>query len=107
MQKLEKPERLEELERPEKPEGRERLEGEEGVHVAAEPDDATGYGRSRKVIGRRGGGGRGIGASIVRSLVRLGAHVSLLGRTAATLEALSAELKSSGAQTFCATANIA
>jgi NAD(P)-dependent dehydrogenase (short-subunit alcohol dehydrogenase family) len=52
------------------------------------------------------GGGRGIGASIVRSLVGLGAKVSLLGRTAATLEALALELKSSGARTFCATADI-
>jgi NAD(P)-dependent dehydrogenase (short-subunit alcohol dehydrogenase family) len=53
------------------------------------------------------GGGRGIGASIVRSLVSHGAKVSLLGRTASTLELLSAELKSAGAQTFCATADVA
>src|SRR5476651_2575921 len=52
------------------------------------------------------GGGRGIGASIVRTLVSHGAKVSLLGRTAATLEALAVELKSSGAQTFCATADV-
>jgi len=52
------------------------------------------------------GGGRGIGASIVRSLVSHGARVSMLGRTAATLEALAAELKSSGAKTFCATADV-
>jgi NAD(P)-dependent dehydrogenase (short-subunit alcohol dehydrogenase family) len=52
------------------------------------------------------GGGRGIGASIVRSLVSLGARVSMLGRTAATLEALATELKSSGAMTFCATADV-
>jgi len=52
------------------------------------------------------GGGRGIGASIVRSLVSCGARVSMLGRTAATLQALAAELKSSGAQTFCATADV-
>jgi NAD(P)-dependent dehydrogenase (short-subunit alcohol dehydrogenase family) len=52
------------------------------------------------------GGGRGIGASIVRSLVGQGARVSLLGRTPATLEALAVELKSSGAQTFCATADV-
>jgi NAD(P)-dependent dehydrogenase (short-subunit alcohol dehydrogenase family) len=52
------------------------------------------------------GGGRGIGASIVRSLVSRGARVSMLGRTAATLEALDAELKSSGAQTFCTTADV-
>jgi NAD(P)-dependent dehydrogenase (short-subunit alcohol dehydrogenase family) len=47
------------------------------------------------------GGGRGIGASIVRALAGHGAKVSLLGRTAATLEALAVELKSSGTQTFC------
>lgn len=52
------------------------------------------------------GGGRGIGASIVRALVGRGARVSLLGRTAATLEALAAELRSSGAQTFCATVDV-
>jgi NAD(P)-dependent dehydrogenase (short-subunit alcohol dehydrogenase family) len=52
------------------------------------------------------GGGRGIGASIVRLLVSHGAKVSLLGRTAATLEALAVELRSSGAQTFCATADV-
>ena len=43
---------------------------------------------------------------IVRSLVSHGAKVRLLGRTAATLEALAVELKSSGAQTFCATADV-
>jgi NAD(P)-dependent dehydrogenase (short-subunit alcohol dehydrogenase family) len=53
------------------------------------------------------GGGRGIGASIVRSLAAQGAKVSMLGRTAATLEALAAELESTGAQTFCATADVA
>jgi NAD(P)-dependent dehydrogenase (short-subunit alcohol dehydrogenase family) len=52
------------------------------------------------------GGGRGIGAGIVRALVSRGAKVSLLGRTAATLQALAVELKSNGAQTFCATADI-
>ena len=53
------------------------------------------------------GGGRGIGASIVRALIAQGAKVSMLGRTAATLEALAAELRTSGAQTFCATADVA
>ena len=52
------------------------------------------------------GGGRGIGASIVRSLVSRGARVSMLGRTAATPEALAAELQSSGAQTFFTTADV-
>ena len=52
------------------------------------------------------GGGRGIGASIVRLLVGQGARVSMLGRTAATLQALAVELKSNGAQTFCATADV-
>ncbi|HEX3950268.1 MAG TPA: SDR family NAD(P)-dependent oxidoreductase [Steroidobacteraceae bacterium] len=53
------------------------------------------------------GGGRGIGAGIVRSLVAQGAKVSMLGRTAATLEALASELESAGAQTFCAAADVA
>jgi NAD(P)-dependent dehydrogenase (short-subunit alcohol dehydrogenase family) len=53
------------------------------------------------------GGGRGIGASIVRSLVSHGARVSLLGRTASTLESLAAELRSGGAQAFCTTADVA
>ena len=44
------------------------------------------------------GGGRGIGASIVRSLAAQGAKVSMLGRTAATLETLAAELRQGGAQ---------
>lgn len=52
------------------------------------------------------GGGRGIGASIVRALVAQGAKVSMLGRTAATLEGLSAELKSAGAEIFHATADV-
>jgi len=52
------------------------------------------------------GGGRGIGASIVRSLTSHGAKVSMLGRTAATLQALAGELQSLGAQTFCATADV-
>jgi NAD(P)-dependent dehydrogenase (short-subunit alcohol dehydrogenase family) len=53
------------------------------------------------------GGGRGIGASIVRSLAAQGARVSMLGRTAATLEALASELNSGGAKTFCVTADVA
>jgi NAD(P)-dependent dehydrogenase (short-subunit alcohol dehydrogenase family) len=53
------------------------------------------------------GGGRGIGASIVRSLAAQGAKVSMLGRTAATLQALASELNSAGAETFCATADVA
>jgi NAD(P)-dependent dehydrogenase (short-subunit alcohol dehydrogenase family) len=53
------------------------------------------------------GGGRGIGAGIVRSLVSHGAKVSLLGRTASTLESLAAQLQSAGARTFCVTADVA
>jgi NAD(P)-dependent dehydrogenase (short-subunit alcohol dehydrogenase family) len=53
------------------------------------------------------GGGRGIGAGIVRSLAAQGAKVSMLGRTAATLETLAAELKGAGAQIFCTTADVA
>ncbi|HEX3913149.1 MAG TPA: SDR family NAD(P)-dependent oxidoreductase [Steroidobacteraceae bacterium] len=53
------------------------------------------------------GGGRGIGASIARLLSSQGARVSMLGRTAATLETTAAELRSSGAQIFCTTADVA
>jgi NAD(P)-dependent dehydrogenase (short-subunit alcohol dehydrogenase family) len=52
------------------------------------------------------GGGRGIGASIARSLASHGAKVSLLGRTASTLESLAAELHSDGAQTFCTISDV-
>jgi NAD(P)-dependent dehydrogenase (short-subunit alcohol dehydrogenase family) len=52
------------------------------------------------------GGGRGIGASIARSLAGHGAKVSLLGRNAATLETLAAELKSANAETFCVVADV-
>ena len=53
------------------------------------------------------GGGRGIGASIVRSLAAQGVKVSILGRTAATLETLATELKGAGTQIFCTTADVA
>src|SRR6201999_3058870 len=53
------------------------------------------------------GGGRGIGAGIVRALAAQGAKVSMLGRTAATLETLATELKAAGAQIFCTTADVA
>lgn len=53
------------------------------------------------------GGGRGIGASIVRALITQGARVSMLGRTAATLERLAQELRSCGAQVFCVAADVA
>jgi NAD(P)-dependent dehydrogenase (short-subunit alcohol dehydrogenase family) len=52
------------------------------------------------------GGGRGIGAGIARVLAGHGAQITLLGRTAATLEALAAELTAGGARTFCATADV-
>ncbi|HEY0746561.1 MAG TPA: SDR family NAD(P)-dependent oxidoreductase [Steroidobacteraceae bacterium] len=53
------------------------------------------------------GGGRGIGASIARSLASLGAKVSLLGRTAAALETLALELTATGGQNvFCVTADV-
>jgi NAD(P)-dependent dehydrogenase (short-subunit alcohol dehydrogenase family) len=65
-------------------------------------DDGSLQGRHALVTG----GGRGIGASVARSLVSRGARVSLLGRTAATLETLAVELRSGGAQIFCATADV-
>ena len=52
------------------------------------------------------GGGRGIGASIARALAARGARVTLLGRTAQTLEALAAEFESTGMQSFCVTADV-
>jgi NAD(P)-dependent dehydrogenase (short-subunit alcohol dehydrogenase family) len=52
------------------------------------------------------GGGRGIGASIARLLANSGAKVSLLGRTAATLEALSVELNANGSQTSYMVADV-
>jgi NAD(P)-dependent dehydrogenase (short-subunit alcohol dehydrogenase family) len=64
---------------------------------------------NRELHGRHAlvtGGGRGIGASIARALASRGARVSLLGRTAATLETMAAELRGAGAQIFCATADV-
>jgi NAD(P)-dependent dehydrogenase (short-subunit alcohol dehydrogenase family) len=52
------------------------------------------------------GGGRGIGASIARTLAGHGAKVTLLGRTAATLDALAAELNGSGAEAAGITADV-
>jgi NAD(P)-dependent dehydrogenase (short-subunit alcohol dehydrogenase family) len=65
--------------------------------------------QSKALTGRHAlvtGGGRGIGASIARALAGHGAKLTLLGRTAATLEALAAELSGGGAQVFCATADV-
>jgi NAD(P)-dependent dehydrogenase (short-subunit alcohol dehydrogenase family) len=52
------------------------------------------------------GGGRGIGASIARILAAHGARITLIGRTAATLESLAAELTGNGTQVFAATADV-
>jgi NAD(P)-dependent dehydrogenase (short-subunit alcohol dehydrogenase family) len=52
------------------------------------------------------GGGRGIGASIARNLAAQGAKITLLGRTAATLESLAAELAGNGIEVFTATADV-
>src|SRR5450631_547642 len=70
---------------------------------------SCGMSEDRALQGRHAlvtGGGRGIGASVARSLVSRGAKVSLLGRTAATLETLAVDLRSLGAQIFCATADV-
>lgn len=48
------------------------------------------------------GGGRGIGAAIVRRLAGLGASVSLMGRTPEPLQALAAELDETHPQRFAA-----
>jgi NAD(P)-dependent dehydrogenase (short-subunit alcohol dehydrogenase family) len=47
------------------------------------------------------GGGKGIGAEIARELRRLGADVSLLGRTEATLKAVAAELGGKSGYVVC------
>jgi NAD(P)-dependent dehydrogenase (short-subunit alcohol dehydrogenase family) len=52
------------------------------------------------------GGGRGIGASIARTLAAHGAKLTLAGRTAATVESLAAELTGGGAQAFAVTADV-
>jgi NAD(P)-dependent dehydrogenase (short-subunit alcohol dehydrogenase family) len=52
------------------------------------------------------GGGRGIGAAIARALAAQGAKVTLLGRNAATLEALAAEMTAAGSQVFGVSADV-
>lgn len=52
------------------------------------------------------GAGRGIGHSIARRLAACGAKLTLLGRTAATLEALRNELRAQNVQTHCVVADI-
>lgn len=54
------------------------------------------------------GGGRGIGAAIAEALARLGAAVSLVGRTASALEAEAERLaRAHGARVATATADVA
>ncbi len=52
------------------------------------------------------GAGRGIGASIARRLAQAGARVSLVGRTAATLEAIRGDIQTAGGEAGCHVADI-
>jgi NAD(P)-dependent dehydrogenase (short-subunit alcohol dehydrogenase family) len=52
------------------------------------------------------GGGRGIGASIARALAGHGAKVTVVGRTAAALDSLAAELCGGGAEVAGITADV-
>lgn len=52
------------------------------------------------------GGGTGIGAGIARVLVARGAQVALLGRRAAPLREVAAELKAAGGRVVVATADV-
>ena len=52
------------------------------------------------------GAGRGIGASIARRLATHGARLTLVGRTAATLESVAGELCAAGAEVHTATADV-
>lgn len=52
------------------------------------------------------GAGRGIGVSIARKLAASGARVTLMGRTAATLESVANELRLANVRTHCAVADV-
>ena len=52
------------------------------------------------------GGGRGIGAAIAQALVEQGARVTLMGRSAATLEAEAARLRALG-EVHCESVDVA
>ena len=52
------------------------------------------------------GGGSGIGAGIARMLARQGAKVGLVGRTAAKLDAVAAEIAAAGGQAVGAAADV-
>jgi len=52
------------------------------------------------------GGGSGIGAGIARLLAAQGARVALLGRTAAKLETVAAEIKAAGGAAECVAADV-
>lgn len=52
------------------------------------------------------GGGSGIGAGIARTLARHGARVALLGRTAAKLEAVAAEIAAAGGEAIATPADV-
>ena len=53
------------------------------------------------------GAGRGIGASIARCLAAHGARLTLVGRTAATLESMAKELEGAGAKVVVVAADVA
>jgi 3-hydroxybutyrate dehydrogenase len=52
------------------------------------------------------GAGRGIGACIARTLAGHGARLTLVGRTAASLESVAKEIEASGGEAHCVSADV-